>query len=247
MDRNDTSPVHKITHELERFVYFYADSFPETDPSQPRTTDCEFFQHYPFYEHLVRIWDHICTAQRGDLESRNKVSIMKLREALERNRALLETLSQDPTFKKYSTLYDDYPFRCPKLTCFYFQEGYRTAEQRDNHVNHHDMPFQCRVETCHKSIFGFKSNNELNTHMKRYHPEEVDLGESFTNLARPEVNPTRWECPECHKFFVRRNILEDHTRSHRGEKPFCCGECGRGFARRSDMKRHEKIHERRRG
>ncbi|KAL2849960.1 hypothetical protein BJX68DRAFT_275805 [Aspergillus pseudodeflectus] len=246
-DRNDTSPVHKITHELERFVYFYADSFPETDLNQPRTTDCEFFQHYPFYEHLVRIWDHICTAQRGDLESRNKVSITKLREALERNRALLETLSQDPTFKKYPSLYDEYPFRCPKLTCFYFQEGYRTAEQRDNHVNHHDMPFQCRVETCHKSIFGFKSNNELNTHMKRYHPEEVDLGESFTNLARPEVNPTRWECPECHKFFVRRNILEDHTRSHRGEKPFCCGECGRGFARRSDMKRHEKIHERRRG
>ncbi|KAL3466522.1 hypothetical protein BJX64DRAFT_284458 [Aspergillus heterothallicus] len=252
---NPISQIDAITQELERFVHFYADSFCEFDAenathsvNQPPNTDCAFFHPYPFYEHLVRIWTHICTAQRGDLESRNKVSIAQLRTSLTRNRTLLETLSQDTTFsKKFPDLYDAYPFRCPKLTCFYFQEGFRSEDLRKSHVNHHEMPFQCRVETCHKSVFGFKSNNELNTHMKRYHPEEIDLGESFTNLARPEVNRTRWECRDCHKFFVRKNILEDHTRSHKGEKPFCCGECGKGFARRSDMKRHEKIHEKRRG
>ncbi|KAL2808471.1 hypothetical protein BJX63DRAFT_439377 [Aspergillus granulosus] len=247
MDHNTALQVYRITQELERFVNFYANSFPDAHPDQPRNTDCDFFHPYPFYAHLVRIWNHICAAQCGDLESRNKVSIENLRKSFTRNRTILETLSQDPSFKDFPTLYDNYPFRCPKLTCFYFQEGFRSADLRKSHVNHHEMPFQCSVETCHRSVFGFKSNNELSTHMKRYHSEAVDLGESFTNLARPEVNNTRWECNECRKFFARKNILEDHLRSHKGEKPFCCPECGRGFARRSDMKRHEKIHERRRG
>ncbi|KAL2850313.1 hypothetical protein BJY01DRAFT_261588 [Aspergillus pseudoustus] len=248
LDPNFTSQVDAVTHELERFVHFYADSFPDADhPNQPHNTDCDFFQHYPFYEDLVRIWDHICIAQRGELKSRNKVSIEKLRDAFIRNRTLLENLSQDATFKKFADLYDTKPFRCPQLTCFWFQEGFRSADQRERHVNHHELPFLCAVETCDRFSLGFKSNNELNTHMKKRHPEEIDSGNTFTNLARPQVTSTKWECTECHRHFVRRSILEDHMRAHRGERPFCCAECGRGFTRRSDMRRHEQIHERRRG
>ncbi|KAJ0423899.1 hypothetical protein BJY00DRAFT_277634 [Aspergillus carlsbadensis] len=244
VDSNPTSQEERITHELQRFVHFYAESLPEID--QPRTTDCESFESYPFYEDLVRIWEHICTAQRQDLESRNKVSLAQLSSSLTRNREVLEDLSQDPTFKDFTTLYDAYPFRCPKLTCFWFQEGFSTAELRTNHENHHNMPCRCPVESCNRATFGFRSKNEVTTHMKRYHPEDIDLSESFTNPVRAEVNKTRWECPECHGFFVRKNILEDHIRAHRGEKPFCCRECGKGFTRKSDMKRHEKIHEKRR-
>jgi hypothetical protein len=244
VDSNPTSQVDRITHELQRFVHFYAESLAEID--QPRTTDCESFQSYPFYEDLVRIWEHICATQRKDLDSRNKVSLAQLSSTLTRNRELLEDLSQDPTFKNFTTLYDAYPFRCPKLTCFWFQEGFRTADLRKSHENHHELPYRCGVESCNRATFGFRSSNEVKAHMKRYHPEDVDLSESFTGLARPEVNQTRWECSECHRFFVRRNILEDHVRAHRGERPFCCQECGRGFTRKSDMKRHEKIHERRR-
>ncbi|KAL4951216.1 hypothetical protein BDW69DRAFT_42142 [Aspergillus filifer] len=234
-----------ITRILSNFATFYDAELSEDVLDQSRR-DCEFFQPYEFYDDLVRIWDHICASQRGDLEARNNISLPSLKETLERNRKLLENLSQDPNLENFSILYDEYPFRCPKVMCFYFHEGFKSSDIRTNHVNYHEMPFHCAVETCTRYTFGFRSNNELTNHNKRYHPEEVDLGESFTNLSRREVVPTRWECPECHKFFVRRNILEDHTRSHKGEKPFCCSECGKGFARKSDMKRHEKIHERRR-
>jgi uncharacterized Zn-finger protein len=228
-------------------VSFYENSFfdADADPEQSYR-DCEFFRQYDFYGDLVRVWNHICTAQRGNLESRNNVSIDLLRETLLRNRTLLEKLSQDPDVD-YSSLYDDYPFRCPKIMCFYFHEGFKTSELRTNHVNYHELPFHCLVESCQRSVsgFGFRSNPELTSHSKKYHPEECDLSQTFANVSRREVVRTRWECPTCHRCFVRRNILEDHIRSHRGERPFCCSECGKGFARKNDMRRHEKIHERR--
>ncbi|KAL3477934.1 hypothetical protein BJX99DRAFT_225121 [Aspergillus californicus] len=243
-ENNPSVQVNAITRELNNFVVFYRESFPNTVLDQSRS-DCAFFQGYPFYEDLVRIWDHICSAQRGDLEARNDVSISSLKDTLTRNRTLLEELSDDPSVD-FPSPYDAYPFRCPKVMCFYFHEGFRSSDVRENHVNYHELPFHCSVESCSRYVFGFRSNNELTYHMKRYHPEECDLGESFTNLNRREVVRTRWECQVCQRYFVRRNILEDHTRSHKGEKPFCCSECGKGFARKSDMKRHEKIHEKRR-
>ncbi|KAF3403455.1 hypothetical protein F1880_009527 [Penicillium rolfsii] len=200
---------------------------------------------YSFYGLLVRIWDYVCSAQRGDLTARNKISLGSLENALTRNRALLEQLSSDPGID-LTMLYDEFPFRCPRVLCFYFHEGFKSAVVRDNYINHHDLPFQCLVNNCSPYISGFRSKSALSFYMRRYHPEECDLDELFAPLNRRQLEDTRWRCEICNTFFVRKIILEDYMRSHRGEKPFCCAECGRGFARRSDMKRHEKIHERRR-
>jgi uncharacterized Zn-finger protein len=82
--------------------------------------------------------------------------------------------------------------------------------------------------------------------MRTFHPDQCDLSESFAPLDRRKVENGRWQCPTCHKSFVRKSILRDHKMSHAGERPFNCSECGKGFTRKNDMKRHEKTHERRR-
>ena len=173
------------------------------------------------------------------------MSIRSLEMTLIRNRALLEELSSNSGFDLIG-LYDEYPFRCPKVLCFYFHEGFRSADVRNYHVNHHDLPFQCPVDHCSPHVAGFRSRSALSSHMVRYHPEDCDLDETFSSLNRRKVKNTRWYCRTCDNFFVRRSILHDHIRTHRGDKPFCCSECGKGFARKSDMKRHENIHERQR-
>ncbi|KAJ6086756.1 zinc finger protein [Penicillium canescens] len=245
MEASTPAQIALIFRELDNFVLFYGESFPENMTLQSSEADCVFFQPYTFYGLLVRIWDHICSSQRGNITARNKVSIGSLEMALTRNRALLEELSSDSEFD-LTGLYDEYPFRCPKVLCFYFHEGFRSADVRNHHVNHHDLPFQCPVDNCSPHVAGFRSKSALSSHMARYHPEDCDIDESFAPLNRRKVKDTRWHCETCDNFFVRKSILDDHMRTHRGEKPFCCSECGKGFARKSDMKRHENIHERKR-
>lgn len=246
MEAKTCDQLALIFCEFDNFVQFYEESFPENGINvESSQADCVFFQPYPFYGLLVRIWDHICSAQRGDITARNKVSLEPLQYALTRNRVQLEELVSDPEVD-LTMLYDDHPFRCPRVLCFYFHEGFRSKDARKNHVNHHDFPFQCLVDKCSLQSSGFRSKAARSSHMIKYHPEKCDLEESFAPLNRRQVRNTRWQCSTCGSFFVRKNILKDHILTHRGEKPHRCSECGRGFTRKNDMKRHEKIHERRR-
>lgn len=249
MIRNPASPkvdnqLIRIRHVLGRFIQFYEASFPDDNIQQQTQQDCEAFWQLPFHTDLVRTWQHIRLEQSKDLVARNNVSIATLKEALERNRRLLEKLSTED--RDLSSIYGDCIFRCPKVLCFFFHEGFKTAQARENHVNRHERPFHCTIENCTTEGLGLASESALRRHLRTFHPDQCDLSESFTRLSRGPTSQARWECHLCHKTFVRNLILQDHLLTHRGEKPWACSECGRRFTRRYDMMRHEKTHERRR-
>lgn len=50
------------------------------------------------------------------------------------------------------------------------------------------------------------------------------------------------KCPFCCKAFSKNFDLQQHIRSHTGEKPFQCVICGRGFAQKSNVKKHMQTH-----
>ncbi|XP_074786549.1 uncharacterized protein LOC141972556 [Athene noctua] len=56
---------------------------------------------------------------------------------------------------------------------------------------------------------------------------------------------SRWKehkCKDCGKIFRFRSKLNEHRRSHTGEKPFKCWDCGRGFTLKGNLKRHQRTH-----
>lgn len=117
---------------------------------------CHAFEDLPLYENLVLIISHIYTFQKKGFEARHKISIGGLDEALQRNRKILEDLPAKLEKGKaasdlaaYSTFYDPKRlYKCNRITCRYFAEGFKDKQSRKRHVNVHDRPYHCDVQDC---------------------------------------------------------------------------------------------------
>lgn len=211
--------------------------------------DCQKFEDPDLRAYLVEIWAQVCKHQNNpDAKERDRIGIPSLASAVKRNREAMEGYGPSKTLSlQYQSFYGPNNFKCERLTCPYFYEGFETSKDRDKHMNRHDRPFQCVIETCDQSTFGFSTARQLEKHMRSYHPETCDLSTlhaEFTPLAQRKIEGTKWVCDICGKNFTRKINLKGHVDSHNGNKPHECPQCGRGFARKNDMVRHQKIHSR---
>ena len=209
-------------------------------------TTCGVFQDYPFYESLLLLTSHIYTFQQKGFEARHKISIKSLATALERNRKLLE----EPLDKlskteraAYAKFYDDKKrYKCTKITCRYFSQGFSEVKAKKRHINIHDRPYQCDVSDC-LGAEGFANEKDLKNHTRAFHPEKSDLAEIFNSSTAKRAKANH-ACVLCGKTFTRNFHRIHHEKSHRGERPHECPECGKAFTRMNDCKRHQKLHER---
>ncbi|KAF2736998.1 C2H2 domain-containing protein [Polyplosphaeria fusca] len=239
-----------MTTALDEFMSRYdEEDWDKGIVAESRKT-CKVFEGYGCYDHLVALTSHIYTFQKKGFEARHIVSIKSLASVLERNRKLIEELpkkrkeKQDKELAHLDRYYDmERRFKCPKITCMYFSEGFKDGKARKKHVNVHDRPFQCEAPDCLGAECGFANSKDLEKHIRSFHPELSDLAESFKSANAPKAKAV-WSCSMCGKSFTRNFHKISHERSHRGERPFECPECGKAFTRINDMKRHQKLHER---
>jgi hypothetical protein len=113
---------------------------------------CRAFENLDLHDYLVDITSHIYIHQGKGSDARHKISVKGLGEALVRNRKLLEDL---PThlgpddLDSYCRFHDaQRRFKCDRITCRFFFEGFKSAKDRDKHVKFHTRPFHCDVPDC---------------------------------------------------------------------------------------------------
>ena len=237
--------LEEITDSLDDFAQFYEDGLAEPIAPEARSS-CVAFENCAFYENLVLIWSHIYRHQHKSPEERHNASLKLLADALKRNRKLVEEFT---SFRDKQALHEFYGgerrYKCPKLTCFHFHEGFKDSKSRDNHIKRHDRPYNCTISDCSAAEFGFSTNKDLEKHTRTYHPEITDLANLFPTVATTPKAKATWPCEICGKKFTRGFILRNHIQSHNGQRPHSCPECGKAFTRANDCKRHQKLHEKR--
>ncbi|KAK5653815.1 hypothetical protein OQA88_7973 [Cercophora sp. LCS_1] len=217
----------------------------EHDPAN----DCHALKDRPFYQDLVVLWTHIWKHRKADYKERYKVSLPNLDKALENSRKKIEELARDESkvdllVQRYGERY----FKCQRITCDFFHEGFETKSELDSHSNRHDRPYHCPSETCSMQPFGFSTNKDKDKHIRNYHPELSDGQAQFKHGPPGGKNPVpdaKHKCNICNKSFTRQSILKEHTDAHYGERKHACETCGRRFTRANDRNRHRKIHVRR--
>ena len=212
--------------------------------------ECTSLSHLAWHEDFELLWSHCRNHTSADLGTRKNASLPLLDEALSRSRKILEELGTvkkgekrlDQHLDKY---YGKNRFKCPKMTCFWFHEGFPDAKTRQNHVSRHERPFQCEVADCSAQDLGLKTAKDLEKHTKTFHPTLDGQAVVLFTSTKAYQKKTPFACHLCSKRFTRKFHLTSHIRNHNHEKPFACSECGRPFTRANDCKRHEKIHSRR--
>ena len=248
-DERWTDRLEKFNEAMDDFFTRYEDEkWHDAEQIIPKSEKaCQAYEDTELYDNLRAIWSHIYRHDVSGFESRNEVSIKALAEALKRNRKFLENppavLAREQK-EKLKEFYGQKPYKCRKITCIYFYEGFKDSKSRDKHINRHDRPFPCEDDNCLYAESGFGSNKELESHYRSYHPELSKLATSFKSTLKKAV-VSKWNCAICDKNFTRHFHLKNHIKSHNGERPHACPECGKAFTRLNDCKRHQKLHERR--
>lgn len=139
-------------------------------------------------------------------------------------------------------------FKCPRISCHYYYQGFSTADKRNNHVDRHDRPYLCIFDGCQMKLFGCPTENDLKKHVLEWHGIDTFDGKEYPAPPKPQTpstakNPATFQCPKCpDKRFTRKANLDSHLRTHDNIKPYSCGECGEAFTRKTDCERHEKGH-----
>jgi len=60
--------------------------------------------------------------------------------------------------------------------------------------------------------------------------------------ARPEHDPSKFQCRLCSKIFTLQRLLNRHMKCHSDTKRYLCTFCGKGFNDTFDLKRHTRTH-----
>ncbi|KAG4066169.1 hypothetical protein HA402_014469 [Bradysia odoriphaga] len=118
-----------------------------------------------------------------------------------------------------------------------------------------------KVYICDVCGHDFRKRSELSHHLVDHAPtasngEEYQCEEcpkKFTNLRLFRIHrrghytiQKLWECKDCNKKYSSKNLLEEHTNMHTGERPYKCTTCGKDFASKYTLTAHMKIHSERR-
>ncbi|XRM43507.1 hypothetical protein ABZX51_006682 [Aspergillus tubingensis] len=98
--------------------------------------------------------------------------ISRIRDNIER--AVSENVGSGRTDS--TVLYSFYGhrlYKCPRLSCEFFHQGFETPQQRESHLSKHDRPYRCSFPQCYRATIGFGSKRQLEKHMADTHEKQA--------------------------------------------------------------------------
>ncbi|KAK8127290.1 hypothetical protein PG984_008398 [Apiospora sp. TS-2023a] len=226
------------------------------DPAGSAVKLCEPFRSIPgVYNPILQLWTHVRSHQvHMDPKIRESLSIQQLRIALERTRKTIQLLSPEdqvglPEGTFIRTLYGTRLYKCDRVLCDYFFEGFATAAELKDHLGRHERPYRCPVPNCSVGPLGFSKKKDCESHIRKYHPEADDGQHAFASgsskaPAEDIEARAKYKCTfeGCSKKYTRKANLDAHLDTHNGTRRYSCRTCVKAFTRPSDRQRHEKLH-----
>jgi len=259
-----------ISGALEAFIELHytapANRLPVTKGNAARLRCLEDLNFYDDLQQAVRSTRKQLTfygeLDEGEVALDIENVVRGVREILEK--LALRPQSGDGIREKLEKYYGLHLFKCPRLSCNFFSNGFATANQRDQHLGKHQRPFRCTILGCPNGTIGMSSEKGLQKHTKEAHgdvqhvdefpdeDEDEEIAQSpFQGLAGG-LESTAAESPpstqENHDS-VSDNVAQSagparriSRTSNRRRQEFKCRHCGKVFHRKFNLDSHLHTH-----
>jgi hypothetical protein len=221
-----TSNQPSIEKEDSNTIIIFGDRFSTDLTAFPTRQElnlrCDQLQLLDFFPIMALLWRHAKSFKALQDDRQDKVSLQSLGKALERNRSILEDLLMEAAresteINSLRSLYGENWFKCSRLSCYFFHEGFPSRSSRQGHYDRHDRPFRCEEEDCSGGAIGFASFKEMEKHKRDMHPGIHKLSATFARLKKgtaEEALLEKYPCPLCPSKFATRFDCRVHMSSH---------------------------------
>jgi hypothetical protein len=255
---SDTCHDRSVILELEEtFGSFLDQHFSEQCPTNNVSNQMHEklrpIKDFKFYDSLAQaiMWSRkqllVADSLKNDEDARSQLNFPSITRRI---RSLLEdTVKANPTPEIRAALelyYGKKWFRCSRIYCRHFYDGFEVQDDRDTHVARHERAYMCTFDGCHMATIGCILKRDLDKHLLETHGVGGGGGDfpnvQNPNTARIQKNSAIFQCTLCPKGFTRSHNLSSHLRAHTDERPFACAVCGKSFTRSHDRKKHEELH-----
>lgn len=232
----DYAIVHWIDH--------LASCKPESLPHNPRTYQCLAKQVEIFLTkhgldsptdsstsdsgqlQILNHWDASRRLDRIAHLARQKISAesyLDLEPQLHRRRTIYEKLvtNMDPDgdiARLVVSFNGPNNFKCPKLFCDWFYDGFLDEKRRNEHLDLHDRPFRCTFEGCLYSELGYGAEKDLKRHLQKFHRTDGNMHWTFPIPKRAKELDILSAAEAGDLESVRRHVEEQSISANSGSK-----------------------------
>jgi len=191
-----------ITKLLESFLQKH---WPKQQPqiAHPKKIHAKLslFEDSEFFNQLIQaavLWRKQLTSYGAVIADSESSNIL---EPIIRMRSVLETIASSSTTndilrRNLTSLFGPNLYKCSRVSCNFFAEGFSSKLQCEAHKAKHERPFTCIEISCPFASLGFTTSSELNRHMvDSHHRGWESCGIHYRIDDKPRYPITHHEVP----------------------------------------------------
>ncbi|KAH0563181.1 hypothetical protein GP486_002248 [Trichoglossum hirsutum] len=206
--------LESLAHFIDVFLNTHFSPAPSTQPiPELIEKNIERFRPHTFYDNLGQAIVVLEDRKRSNPKAKDPINNLDLEDVLCRIRSLMEKMSSsEKTKHNLERIHGVNIFKCSRIDCTSFFEGFSNLDDCRQHQRRHDRRFHCTFEGCVAVQSGFASSIGLQRHFERFHDPSSVTG--FPCYREPSKDDVKRAIKEANIPVIEQFLQNENPKGH---------------------------------